>query len=387
MTVVVTGMGLISAGGNRVGTWSKLLSQGSAIAIAQPFPELPPCPLALIGETPADLKGLTQTLVHETLTDACLIPPLPDLGIVVGSSRSTQMDWEILAAQKLESCNVPLHLLSEIDLLPLADAPGRWCAQVTGSRGVVKSPMSACTTAMVAIAQGYDLICNGECEQVLAGAVETPITPLTLAGFHQMGALAKTGCYPFDRHREGLVLGEGGAFFLLESLTSARKRQARIYGEILGWGFTCDAYHVSTPHPHRTSAAIALKTCLERAKLTPELIDYLHAHGTSTRLNDAAESQLISEVLPISVPVSSTKGVTGHTLGASGALGIAFCFLAIQYQVLPPCVGLTHPAFELNWVRSPHSQPIDYALCLSFGFGGNNGAIAVGRSHKTRQPF
>lgn len=376
--VVVTGLGLVSALGSRDNaTWHKLLNQESAIAMAQPFPDLAPRPLAMIGDCPASLRELTRQLVLETLEDADMTPPLPDLGIVVGSSRSAQGSWEAIAGRFLTADPEFPNLSNCLDYLP--DLPARMAAQLTGTQGIVQAPMNACNTGMWAIAQGYELIRCGYAQQVLAGAIEAPITPLTLAGFTQMGALAKTGCYPFDRDREGLVLGEGGAFLLLESLESAQQRQASIYGHILGAAFTSDAYHVSAPKPDRMSAAIAIKTCLERSGLTPSSIDYIHAHGTSTPLNDAAESQLIQHLFPATVPVSSTKGATGHTLGASGALGIAFSLMALKHQILPPCVGLREPEFNLNVVCAARSQPIQHCLCLSFAFGGNNGAIALGK--------
>jgi len=373
--VVVTGLGLVSALGTRDGTWRKLLNGESAIATAQPFPDLDPRPLAMIGNSPANLRDLTRQLVLDTLKDAGIAPPLPDLGIAIGSSRSAQGSWEAIAGRFLtEDPELP-NLCDCLDYLP--DLPARMAAQLTESQGIVQAPMNACNTGMWAIAQGYELIRTGRVSQMLAGAIEAPITPLTLAGFTQMGALAKTGCYPFDRDREGLVLGEGGAFLLLESLESAQQRQASIYGQILGAAFTSDAYHVSAPKPDRTSAAIAIKTCLERSGLTPSSIDYIHAHGTSTLLNDAAESRLIEHLFPPNIAVSSTKGATGHTLGASGALGIAFSLMAIKHQILPPCVGLREPEFNLNLVRAAHSQCIQHCLCLSFAFGGNNGAIST----------
>jgi 3-oxoacyl-[acyl-carrier-protein] synthase II len=237
--------------------------------------------------------------------------------------------------------------------------------------------MAACATGIWALFHGFELIQQGRCEQVLAGAIETPITPLTLAGFAQMGALATSGCYPFDVRREGLVLAEGGAIFLLESLESAQKRQAFIYGQILGFGLTCDANHVSAPARDNRAALKAILDCLDRAHLAPAEIDYIHAHGTSTILNDAREAELIRTVFPSGVPVSSTKGATGHTLGASGSLGVAFSLMALQQQILPPCVGLKQKAFELDLIVTPRRRPVRRVLCLSFGFGGQNGALAL----------
>jgi 3-oxoacyl-[acyl-carrier-protein] synthase II len=243
--------------------------------------------------------------------------------------------------------------------------------------------MAACATGLWSIAQGFELIRTGQYERVLAGAVEAPITPLTLAGFAQMGALAKTGAYPFDRHREGLVLGEGGAILVLEASTLAAQRGATVYGRILGAGLTADGYHVSKPEPGGRAAIAAVKQCLQRSQLDAAEIGYIHAHGTATALNDRNEAHLIQALFPQDVPVSSTKGATGHTIGASGAIGAAFCLMALKHQVLPPCVGLKQPDFALNFVTQPLPSASQTALCLSFGFGGQNAAIAFAASRES----
>jgi 3-oxoacyl-[acyl-carrier-protein] synthase II len=197
-----------------------------------------------------------------------------------------------------------------------------------------------------------------------------------------MGALAQTGAYPFDGAREGLVLGEGGALLVLESADLARDRAAPIYGYLLGVGLTADGYHVSAPQPESRAARIAVQQCLARSGLQPDQVDFIHAHGTATQLNDRNEAALIQHLFVQPVPVSSTKGATGHTIGASGALGMAFSLLALKHQRLPPTVGLTRPAFDLDFVTAARSAAVEYALCLSFGFGGQNAAIALGQKSR-----
>ncbi|RCJ21596.1 3-oxoacyl-ACP synthase [Nostoc minutum NIES-26] len=418
--VFVTGIGLISClGTNIADSWQKLIAGKSGIQWHQTFPELEPLPLGLIGKQPAGLRMLTQLVVDSALKDAGLVPPLPDCAVVIGSSRSHQACWELLARQMYEDTDreiiltspylpsgdarklanaaltevrtqresprlrlphhVPTSSLEDwLDTLPHMNAIAT--ARQIGASGTVLAPMAACATGIWTIAQAAFLVQTGQCQRAIAGAVETPITPLTIAGFQQMGALAKTGAYPFDLQREGLVLGEGAAVFVLESAELARQRQARVYGEVLGFGLTTDAYHPNQPEPEGKSAISAIQQCLERSSLAPADIDYIHAHGTATQLNDRIESKVIQQLFTHKVAVSSTKGATGHTLGASGALGIAFSLLALQQKILPPCVGLRQREFDLNLVMAARQSEIQQVLCFSFGFGGQNAVVALGNS-------
>ncbi|MDJ0743934.1 MAG: beta-ketoacyl-ACP synthase [Xenococcaceae cyanobacterium MO_167.B27] len=379
--VVVTGIGLQSCLGCLEDTWQNLLLGRSGIKLQQPFPELPPYALGLI-ENEQILQNhqlsfplLTKALVTDALKDAKLNTPLSDCGVVIGSSRGYQATWENLLSQdKLFS--VP-QAISWLDTLPHHGAV--ITASLIQTQAPVLSPMAACATGIHAIARGYELIQTGECERVIVGAIETPVTRLTLAAFDKMGALAKTGCYPFDLKREGLVLGEGGSVLILETVELAQSREAKIYGEVAGFSLTCDANHISAPESNGRSAAIAIKQCLQRSNLTAEDIDYIHVHGTSTKLNDRHEATLINYLFPHSVAVSSTKGATGHTLGASGAIGVAFCLMALKYGYLPPCVGLKQPEFDLNLVTKSYPASPKHTLCFSFGFGGQNAVIALSR--------
>lgn len=377
--VVVTGIGLVSALGNSLkDSWEQLLAGKSGIKLHQPFPELEIYPLGLIAQQPAELNILTNRVVNSALLDAQLLPPLSDCAVVIGSSRSHQGSWEMLARQMSlkDSRQTSINLENWLDTLPHMNAIAS--ARQIGTTGIVLAPMAACATGIWAIAQAAFLIQTGHCQRAIAGAVEAPITPLTLSGFQQMGALAKTGAYPFDLHRQGLVLGEGAAVLVLESAELAQDRQAKVYGEILGFGLTSDAYHANQPEPEGKSAIAAIKQCLERSCLTPKDIDYIHAHGTGTLLNDRVESMIIQQMFPQRVAVSSTKGSSGHTLGASGALGVAFSLMALRDKILPPCVGLQQPEFDLDFVTVASESQIRRVLCLSFGFGGQNAAIALG---------
>ena len=382
VAVVVTGIGLVSAlGKNLEDSWQQLIAGQSGIRWHQPFSELEPRPLGMIAKQPAHMRVLTQSVVTSALKDAGLFPPLPDCGVVIGSSRSYQGLWEQMARQMdrgvgdKADATPSSSLVNWLETLPHMNAIA--AARQIGACGMVLAPMGACATGIWAIAQAALLIQTGQCQRVIAGAVEAPITPLTITGFEQMGALAKTGAYPFDLYREGLVLGEGGALFVLESAELAHQRLARVYGQILGSGLTADAYHANAPEPEGRSAIAAVKQCLERSHLSPNDIDYIHAHGTATLLNDRIESILIQRLFAKSVAVSSTKGATGHTLGASGALGVAFSLMAMKQQILPPCVGLSHPEFDLDLVRGARQSKIQRVLCFSFGFGGQNAVIAL----------
>jgi 3-oxoacyl-[acyl-carrier-protein] synthase II len=402
--VVVTGIGLISALGNNLeDSWRRLIAGECGIKLHQPFVELQSLPLGLIGDRPAQLKNLTHQIVTSALQDASLLPPLPECGIVIGSSRSYQAEWEKMARWMYQdketrgqgdkdeevstlsppsTHSTPSPYLPLLSNLPHMNAIA--AAQIVGARGTVLAPMAACATGIWALFQGFNLVKSGRCDRVVAGAVEAPITQLTIAGFDKMVALAKTGAYPFDVNREGLVLGEGGAVFVLESAELARRRGAKIYGEIIGFGLTADAYHANQPDAEGKGAISAIKECLHRAHISPKEINYIHAHGTATQMNDRMESLVIQKIFGNKLAVSSTKGSTGHTVGASGALGVAFSLMSLQHQILPPCVGLKRSEFDLNLVREARQSSMDKAMCFSFGFGGQNAVVVLGNGNKPR---
>lgn len=379
MKVLVTGIGLTSALGNLDQSWEKLLNGQSAIRLHQPFGELPTLPLGLINAQPIDLTRLTKQVVAAAVKSSGLTLPLPECGVVIGSSRSYQGMLEKLAKKQLigdgYTDNLEKNHSLFIHLLP--HQPAILTASQIGAKGIVLAPMAACTTAIWAIARAVELIETSQCQRVIVGAVESPITPLSIAGFGKMGALAQTGAYPFDRYREGLVLGEGAAILVLESAEFAKQRRAKIYGQIRGFGLTNDANHGMIPDLNGKSALSAIAQCLARSGLAPEDIDYIHTHGTATKLNDSHEVNLIKQIFPHKVAVSSTKGATGHTLGASGALGAVFCLMALKHQVLPPCVGLNDPEFDLDLIRYARQSQVQNVLCLSFGFGGQNAALVL----------
>lgn len=375
MDVVITGIGLSSCLGSLQSTWSSIIQSKSGIKSHQIFRQLPAYPLGLIDSQPSQISDLTQKVLIDVLQDAELQIPLTETGVVIGSSRGCQPTWENLSSQMYnhQSNNLNFNWLQT-----LPHQPAIITANYLQTTAPVLAPMAACATGIWALARGYELIKTGRCERVIVGAVETPISPLTLAAFAQMGALANTGCYPFDRSREGLVLGEGGAMFVLETAELAARRQAKVYGRIKGFGLTCDAYHISTPQAVNGSAARAIKQSLERSNLEAKAIDYIHAHGTSTVLNDRHEAQLIQQIFP-QVAVSSSKGAIGHTLGASGAINTALTLMAMKHNYLPPCVGLKDLEFDLDVVTQARQAKISHAICLSFGFGGQNAVVILSK--------
>ncbi len=373
--VWVTGIGLCSAlGATLAQSWSALVGDQSGISLRQPFEMLHSFPLAMMGKQPAGLDHLLGTALSDLLGTTRIYPSNRERwGVAVGSSRGYQAELERLTCRWHHE--VAVHSDSNWAWL-YGQSPAANVAQKIGITGPVLAPRAACATGLWSIAQGAELIRSGQCDAVIAGAAEAPVTPLTLAGFQRMGALARDGAYPFDRCRQGFALGEGAALLLLERRESALQRGARPYAQVLGFGLTNDAHHMNAPSRNLDAAIAAIQSCLARSDLHADQVDYIHAHGTATLLNDAAEASLIQSLFSSGTAVSSTKGATGHTLGASGAIGAAFCASALLHQQYPPCTGLQQPAYDLNLVLESRNAPIKTALCLSFGFGGQNAAIA-----------
>jgi 3-oxoacyl-[acyl-carrier-protein] synthase II len=370
--VVVTGIGMITAIANdREHTWQGLLDGKSGIKFDQKI-QLPVARINYLEDTHLSRsQNLLGKATLEAIADADLEVPLSNCGVVIGSSRSNQRELELLLDQSAQIENQwwqcqPANLSAQIANLLQTQAP-------------VLAPMAACATANWAIAQALELIRSGQCEIAIAGATDAAITPLTIAGFQKINVLAKWGVHPFSQEREGFALGEGAAVLVLESLDSARRRGCQIYGRVLGWGITNDAYHATSPNPDNKMAAIAIEDCLRRSQITAADIGYINVHGTATQMNDAREAELIQKIFPAS-KVSATKGATGHTLGATGMIEAAFCLLALRDRLLPPTVGMQTPDFDLKIIqRALRSPDLQYALNFSFGFGGQNAIVAFGQ--------
>lgn len=260
-----------------------------------------------------------------------------------------------------------------------------------GARGPNTSPCTACTTGLHAIGDAYRQIQMGHADAMIAGGAEAVVAPLAVGGFGAMRALTKRNddperaSRPWDKDRDGFVMGEGAGIVILEEYERAAARGADIYAEVVGYGMSADAYHMSAPHPEGVGAALVMKAALDDGGLDPDSIGYINAHGTSTPLGDLAEVKAIHEVFGAhadAMAVSSTKSVTGHLLGAAGGLETGILALAVKRQTLPPTVNLDEPGEGCDLDFVPHEArevDLEYALTNSFGFGGTNGALILRR--------
>ncbi len=260
-----------------------------------------------------------------------------------------------------------------------------------GARGPNSCPATACTTGLHAVGDAFRQIQLGAADAMIAGGAEAVITPLAFAGFASMRALStrndepERASRPWDRDRDGFVISEGSGILVLEELEAARRRGAPIYCEIVGYGMSGDAYHMSAPQPDGDGAMRVMRAALGDAGLRPESVGYINAHGTSTPLGDRGEVKAIRAVFgdhANHLAVSSTKSATGHLLGAAGGLEAGILALAIREQILPPTINLDHPDEDCDLDFVPHTarkQSFEVALTNSFGFGGTNGALLMRR--------
>ncbi len=268
------------------------------------------------------------------------------------------------------------------------------CGQIAialGAKGPSSTVVTACAAASNAIGDAFRLLQWGKADVMVCGGAEAPIVPLAVAGFCSMKAMStrnddpKAACRPFDAERDGFVMGEGAGMFVLETLEHAKMRGAKMLAEIVGYGVTQDAYHITAPAPGGDGGARCMALAIEEAGLSPVDIDYINAHGTSTPANDKNETEAIKTVFgeqAYRVPISSTKSMTGHLLGAAGAVELVACIKAMETGIIPPTINYVHkdPECDLDYVPNhARESQVKHALSNSFGFGGQNACLVVSR--------
>ncbi len=407
--VVVTGMGVISPLGHNVkDTWEAIKTgqsgvgpitrynaEGHLVQIAAEVKDWNPA-----DDMPAKevrRRDRYQQLVHVATQEA-----LADSGLEVSEAQRSRTGVIIgSAVGGVESYYEQAKLLFEtndprritpfgIPMLVVNGGSDMVSIQI-GANGPSYTPISACATGADCIGHAFDLIRLGRIDRALAGAGEAPIIPIGVAAFDRVGAVSRQNddphgaSRPFDKNRTGLVFSEGAAVLVLEELKSAKARGANILAEIVGYGSTSDAFHSTAPHPEGLGAVLALEQALDDARLTPQDIHYINAHGTATAINDPMETKAVKQVFgehAYNVPMSSTKSMTGHAMGATAALETVFSVLAIHDGLAPPTINLTEPDPECDLDYVPNvarELPIDNVMTNAFGFGGHNVSLIVSR--------
>ncbi len=408
--VVVTGLGLVTPLGVGVqANWSALLAGRSGIGPITAF-DASGFDVRIAGQVRdfdvgafigrKDAKKM-DPFIHYALAaarlagdDAGLPCPLPEAqgdrtGVIVGSGlgglNTLEESLETLRTKgpdRLSPFTIP-RLITNL-------APGH-ISIAYGARGPNVSAVSACATGAHAVGDAARLVALGAADLMFAGGTEATITPLGIGGFAAMKALSTRNdaparaSRPFDAERDGFVAAEGAGVLVLETLERALARGARIYAEVVGYGASADAHHITAPDPEGRGARAAMAAALDDAALRPDEVGYVNAHGTSTPFNDAIETQALKAVFGDHARrlwVSSTKGCTGHMLGAAGAVEAAYTALTLARGEVPPTANLEHPdpACDLDYVPGEaRSAPIDVALSNSFGFGGTNACLALRR--------
>ncbi|WP_413754975.1 beta-ketoacyl-[acyl-carrier-protein] synthase family protein [Streptomyces sp. MMBL 11-3] len=396
----ITGVGLVTPAGIGAGVnWAKVC-EGRSTAAVDPYLDGIPLHLscrvpdfdgaALLGARRAlHLDRVTQfalVAAGEAIADAGLTPSSWDgarVGVVLGTANGGIGTVE---EQHLTLVRDGFKRLSPY-LLPM-QLPNMLAGQVAmefGATGPNLVVSTACASGTTAIGVARDLLALGRCDIVLAGGSEAMITPLMVGGFARMGALSErtdepqAASRPFDIDRDGFVIGEGSGVLVLERPEYARARGARVLSRVVGYGASADAHHATAPHPGGEGAEAALRAALADAGAGGADVDHVNAHGTSTRLNDRIEADVLRRVLVGHPPTTSTKGVTGHLLGAAGAIEAVYTTMAIDSGTVPPTANLTtqDPRIDLSLVSEPTRVKMGLALSSSFGFGGQNAVLAL----------
>ena len=409
--VVITGMGLLTPVGNNVSTTWEALCQGTSgvgpITLFDTSRFRVHFGAEVKNFNPAEYmerKEIRRTDPYEHFAIAAARQALSqsglqiteenadDVGIYIGSSIGGL--WTLLDATKTLLEKGPDRISPfSANMIGIDSAPGI-VSIITGARGPNWAAVSACATSNNAIGEAWETIRRGDAKVMITGGSERPINPLSLAAFDNMHALSRHNDHPqgasrpFDATRDGFVMGEGAGMLILEDFDFARARGATILAEMVGYGSTADAYHVTEPPPGGTGIARAMRRALQKADLRPEQVDYINAHGTSTPYNDLTETNAIKSCFAeqaYQVPISSTKSMIGHTIGAAGAIEAVVTIMSILTGIVTPTINLHHPDPECdldyvpNRAREAH---IDVAMSNSMGFGGHNACLIFKRFYE-----
>ena len=404
--VVITGVGLVTPVGlDCESSWNALLAGKSGAAPIRKFDASRlqvrfACevkdfdPLAYIDRKEARRLDLFAQLAiaaaHQAVTQAGIdrnVPSHDRVGVIIGSGIGGMQTFE-------EQCSIyltkgPDRVSPFFVPMFIPDIAAGLVSIRYGLRGPNYATVSACASSAHAIGESFRLIQTGHADAMVTGGAEGAICGLTIAGFQNMRALStrndapEEASRPFDKARDGFVLGDGGAMVVLESLEHAERRGATILGEVLGYGASGDAYHMTSPAPEGEGAQRAMRACLADGGIDPAEVDYINAHGTSTELGDIAETQAVKAVFgeqARKLIFNSTKSMTGHLLGAAGALEFAVSLLVARTGKIPPTINQVTPDPECDLDSAPNrmvERPVRVALSNSFGFGGHNAALAV----------
>jgi beta-ketoacyl-acyl-carrier-protein synthase II len=324
------------------------------------------------------LEALEQSGVDLASEDATRFSSI--IGSGVGGIMTLSEQYDVLAekgATKVSPFLIPM-------MLP--DMASGNVSMKLGAKGVNFSPVTACATGSDSIGMAYNLIKNGDIDMAIAGGAEAAVCPIALAGFFACRALStnpdpKTACRPFDKDRDGFILGEGAGLLFLESFEHADSRNANILAEVIGYGATSDAFHITQPSPGGEGAARAMNIALSDAEISYEAVDYVNAHGTSTALNDKFETLSMKSVFndyANKIPISSTKSMTGHLLGAAGGVEAVLCVQSISDGVAPPTINYSTPDEDCDLDYIPNearSLDLEIAMSNNLGFGGHNASL------------
>lgn len=402
--VVVTGMGCISPVGNNVmDTWKALLAGRSGAGMITRFDasrHKTKFAAEVKGFDGAALFGPRETRKMDRFTQfamAVALEALEQSGLRIDESNRDRVGvligtgiggiGTLLEQSEILHERGPERISPFLIPMMISDSAAGMLAIRIGVRGPNMSIATACASGNNAIGEAMEMIRRGAADAMLAGASEAALVPLAMAGMNVMGALStrnddpQTASRPFDRERDGFLMGEGAGILILESLDHAQARGAKILCELTGYGATDDAHHISAPAENGAGAALSMKLALADARLGVTEIDYINAHGTSTPLNDKSETAAIKTIFgenAYKIPVSSTKSMTGHLLGASGAVEAAFSIMAMREGLLPPTINYQNPDPEcdLDYVpNQPRKAVIKHAISNSFGFGGHNATL------------